>query len=187
MKPLLIIPVVFLASCAAHTRTKPVPLVITSPGRPIPTAGLRTPEQLREYRFGRYLDPGDPLVMHEAHPIYRVETSSNWNLRGTRGIAPAQTATSPAASVATNDSVVAEINKQRAVTRAVTEQAATLNQRLAEMSKAAAETQEVAKEGLTLKRDMATLRERVETLDSQLRDRTPAAGERSAPRTEDKW
>jgi len=187
MKPLLIIPAVFLASCAAHTRTKPVPLTTTSPSRLIPGAGLRTAEQLREYRFGRYVDPGDSLVMHEAHPIYRVETSPDWNLRGTCGIARAQSASDPAPSVATNDSVVAEINKQRAITRAVTEQAATLNQRLGEMSKAAAQTQEVAKEGLTLKRDLAGLRERVDALDSQLRDRKPVAGERPAPRVEDKW
>jgi len=32
----------------------------------------------QEYRLGRYVDGHDPLVMHEGHPVYRVETSAHW-------------------------------------------------------------------------------------------------------------
>ncbi len=83
--------------------------------------------------------------------------------------------------------MVAEVNKQRAMTRAVTEQTATLNQRLGEMSKAAAQSQELATQGLTLKRDMTVLRERIDSLETQLRERKPLPAERTPPRAEDKW
>jgi hypothetical protein len=125
--------------------------------------------------------------MHDGHPVYRVETSAEWNLRPGNASLPAQRANVVAPSVSANDAVVAEVNKQRAVTRAVTEQATTLNQRLGEMSKAATQTQELATQGLALKRDMAALRERMNSFDTQLRERKPTATDRPQPRTEDKW
>jgi hypothetical protein len=62
-------------------------------------------------------------------------------------------------STSANDAAVAEINKQRAMTREFTEQAATLNQRLAELGKTVEQTQEITKQNLALKRDLAALRE----------------------------
>lgn len=186
MKPLLLIPILMLSACASHAPRK-ITAVAVAPSRPVSAVALRTSEQLREYRFGRYVDPGDPLVMHDEHPVYRVETSAGWNLRPGNASRPAQRASVAAPSVSTNDAVVAEVNKQRAMTRAVTEQTATLNQRLGEMSKAAAQTQELATQGLALKRDMAALRERMDSLDTQVRERKPAAADRPPSRTEDKW
>jgi hypothetical protein len=186
MKPLLLIPVFMLGACASHAPRK-ITAVAVAPGRPASAVEFRTGEQLREYRFGRYVDPGDPLVMHDEHPVYRVETGAGWNLRPGNAARPAQRARVAAPSVSTNDAVVAEVNKQRAMTRAVTEQTATLNQRLGEMSKAAAQTQELATQGLALKRDLAALRDRMDSLDTQLRERKPAATDRPPTRTEDKW
>ncbi|MEP6669775.1 MAG: hypothetical protein ABJF10_11515 [Chthoniobacter sp.] len=186
MKPLVLIPVLMLSACTSHAPRKIISVAV-APSRPVSAAALRTGEQLREYRFGRYVDPGDPLVMHDDHPVYRVETSAGWNLRPGNTSQPAQRESVAAPSVSANDAVVAEVNKQRAVTRAVTEQATTLNQRLGEMSKAAAQTQELATLGLALKRDMAALRERMDSFDTQLRERKPAAPDRPQPRAEDKW
>jgi hypothetical protein len=186
MKPLVLIPIVMLSACASHAPRK-IATVAVAPSRPVKTAALRTGEQLREYRFGRYVDPGDPLVMHDDHPVYRVEASAGWNLRPGNAGQPAEPASLAASSVSANDAVVAEVNKQRLVTRAVTEQATTLNQRLGELSKAAAQTQELATQGLSMKRDMADLRERMDSLDAQLRERKSAATGRPQPRAEDKW
>jgi len=41
---------------------------------------VRTSETLRAYPVGRYIDPNDPGVMHEAHVIYRKEAGASWNL-----------------------------------------------------------------------------------------------------------
>ena len=83
MKEIALVPfVVVLAACASHepkttaaSSTAPISRSVTDP------SGIRLAEQIREYRFGRYVDPGDPLVMHDAHPVYRVEQTAAWNLR----------------------------------------------------------------------------------------------------------
>jgi predicted RNase H-like nuclease (RuvC/YqgF family) len=107
--------------------------------------------------------------MHEGHPVYRVETSANWDLRPNdkSSLRPRDVVQSP--SISANDAVVAEVNKQRAATRAFTEQTATLNQRLNELGEAVAQTKEVAQQNLALKRDVTALREQLDTLEAQLR------------------
>ena len=83
-------------------------------------------EQLKEYHLGRYVDARDPFVMHEGHPLYRVETSARWDLRPNDNdmhTVPRRRHVQ-APSVSANDAVVAEVNKQRAATRAFTEQTA---------------------------------------------------------------
>jgi hypothetical protein len=41
---------------------------------------VRVSETLKSYPVGRYVDPGDSNVMHEAHVVYRKEAGANWNL-----------------------------------------------------------------------------------------------------------
>jgi len=41
---------------------------------------VRLNESLKAYPVGRYIDPKDPDVMHEAHVVYRREAGANWNL-----------------------------------------------------------------------------------------------------------
>lgn len=186
MKPLLLIPLLLLSACASRVPKKLTVAALNPTSRAASAEVLRTEEQLREYRFGRYVDPGDPLVMHEGHPVYRVEKSTGWNLRPNDHATPAKRAIRTSPSVSANDAVVAEVNKQRVATRAFTEQAATLNQRLGEMAQATAQTQELAKQNLALKRDITALRERLDSIDTQLRERPRTPGEKP-PRTEDKW
>ena len=45
---------------------------------------VRYGENLKAYSIGRYVDPNDGLVMHEAHTVYRVETTAKWNLASQR-------------------------------------------------------------------------------------------------------
>jgi hypothetical protein len=184
MKRILFIPCVFLAACASHGSKKITVARAVPIGRPVSSTGLRISDQLSEYRLGRYVDARDPLVMHEGHPVYRIDNSASWDLRPQNRAALAQrnVVVRPAASA--NDAVVAEVNKQRAATREVTEQADTLNQRLAELSKAVGQTEEIAKQNVALKRDMAALRERLDALDAQKRKTIPPT-QPSPP--EDKW
>jgi hypothetical protein len=186
MKRLLLIPIIFLTACALHSpKTNTTPLRASAAGQPIGSATLRTDEQLKEYRFGRYVDPRDPLAMHEGHPIYRVESTARWDLRPQTApsISPRKTVT--ASSSSTNDAVVAEVNKQRAATRAFTEQTAELNQKLTELSQALGQTEEIAKQNLSLKKDVADLREHLDALDAQLNQSKTAPSPQPSP--EDKW
>ena len=187
MKPLLIIPVLFLSACA--TRAPKPALVIhpAPPSWPASAAALRTPEQLREYRFGRYVDPADPLAMHERHPVYRIETSAGWDLRPGRSAIPPTRTRAEAPSVSANDAVVAEVNKQRLATRVFTEQSARLTQQLAAMQRATAQVDELAKQNLALKGELKAIRERMDTSDAQPRERNAAAPGQPTPRPEDKW
>ncbi len=124
--------------------------------------------------------------LHEAHPIYRVESTARWDLR------PQTEATvSPRQPVAetntpTNDAIVAEVNKQRAATRAFTEQTAALNQKLGELSQAVKQTEEIAKQNLALKHDLADLRQHLDAVDAQLQQTKPLTSPQPSP-PEDKW
>lgn len=41
---------------------------------------VRVGESLKAYPIGRYVDPNDPNMLHEAHTIYRREAGAAWNL-----------------------------------------------------------------------------------------------------------
>ncbi len=186
MKQLLLLPPLLLAACTTTTPKKTVALAATPVGRPVSSDGLRNGEQLQEYRLGRYVDARDPLVMHEGHPVYRVESTTRWDLRPNNGASLPRRDLVPSQTASANDAVVAEVNKQRIATRAFTEQTATLNQKLGELGEAVGQTQEIAKQNVELKRDVSALRQQLSALDTQLRDRKPAASSPS-PSPEDKW
>lgn len=44
------------------------------------TEKVRVGETLKSYPVGRYVDPTDTNVMHEAHVVYRKEAGASWNL-----------------------------------------------------------------------------------------------------------
>ncbi len=186
MKQLLLLPLLLLSACASHPPKRLTVAPAAPVGRPVRSDGLRFDDQLREYRIGRYVDARDPLLMHEGHPVYRVESSARWDLRPGSNVPRSRQGTVATTSVSANDAVVAEVNKQRAATRAFTEQTAALNQRLTELGEAVGQTQEIAKQNLALKRDVAVLRENLNALDAQLRQRKPAASA-PAPSPDDKW
>ena len=62
-------------------RLEPPPAPIAGPELdPENVEKVRVGESLKAYPVGRYVDPNDPSVMHEAHTIYRREAGANWNL-----------------------------------------------------------------------------------------------------------
>lgn len=184
MKQLLLLPLLLFTSCAAHrpklAGTPPAPT-----GQPVSSNGLRTEDELNEYRLGRYVDARDPLVMHEGHPVYRVESTARWDLRPNNGASLSRGDLVHPKAVSANDAVVAEVNKQRAATRAFTEQTAALNQKLTELSQAVGQTEEIAKQNLSLKKDVADLRAHLDALDAQLNQ--PKSAPSVQPSPEDKW
>ena len=186
MKLLTLIPVVMLTACASHAPRQAAAPVNTA-GCPVSADMLRTPEQLKEYRLGRYVDPGDPMVMHESHPIYRIETSGGWNLT------PSASTGTPTAHAATlspafnRDALLVELNKERAVTSAFAQQTLALNQHLAAMSQAVARTEDVAKQNADLKRELANVQDRLDSLDGEIHEKKPTGPPTAQPSPEDKW
>lgn len=91
MKTNLIGLLVLLAFAGCQTAKKEAPPavpVVEAPITPVTTTELdpqntekvRVSETLKAYPLGRYVDPNDPNVLHEAHTIYRREAGTAWNL-----------------------------------------------------------------------------------------------------------
>ena len=185
----LILPIVLLAACAGRTPKKIVIVPAVAPSQPVSgLAGVRRPEQVGEHRFGRYVDPGNQLVMHEAHPLYRVEKMATWNLRpdGTREPSRALAA-APLTATAPDDAVVAEINKQKAATKAFTEHAATLNQRLSGLTEAVTQTRQMAEQQLLQQRDIAALNGRLNAVEKERAEKPANAASKPPAAADEKW
>ncbi|MGH7968515.1 MAG: hypothetical protein ACREIC_07305, partial [Limisphaerales bacterium] len=125
-KLILLIPLLFLPACATK---KPVVVRMphSVPGTTLPSEDIesvRYGENLKAYPVGRYVDPNNSLVMHEAHTVYRVETTSKWNLHPN---GPASIPAGPVVGIidpAHKESpvtaeVAAEVNRQKAATQAL--------------------------------------------------------------------
>lgn len=83
--------VAFCAGCAtltkksalAATAPPPAPAVAPVSGTDLDQANtekVRVGESMKAYPVGRYVDPADPDLMHEAHVVYRREAGASWNL-----------------------------------------------------------------------------------------------------------
>ena len=185
---LLTLPIILLAACASKVPKKIVIVPAVAPSRSVDETSVRKPEEVRQYRFGRYVDPGSRLVMHEAHPVYRIERAAAWNLRpdGTSASTRAL-ANLPVASTAPDDAVVAEINKQKAATKAFTEQAATLNQRLSGLTEAVIQTKQRAEQQLLQQRDIAALKSRLNAVEKERAEKPANAASKTPTAVEEKW
>src|SRR5439155_16862792 len=106
------------------------------------------------------------------HTIYRVEAQAVWNLHyppGSFGLpsstgALTDTAFSPRP---TNDAIVVELNQQRALTRAVTQQAEILNSSLRDFSAALANTRTLAEQNRALHEQLTKAEHRLDSLERE--------------------
>ena len=176
---LFLIPLLLLPACAGK---KPVVVQMprSVPGTMLATGDMesvRYGENLKGYSFGRYIDPNDGLVMHEAHTVYRVETTAKWNLH------PNAAANVPGGPVVgiidpahkdspTTPEVVAEVGRQKAATTALMVQGQRMNQALNQLSKTLSAAAQVSLENARLRDEMATAERRLDALENQLR-KTP--------------
>ena len=185
---LLTLPVILLAACAGRTPKKIVVVPAFAPSRSFDESSVRKPEEVRQYRFGRYVDPGSRLVMHEAHPVYRIERAAGWNLRPDESSKSTRSlANSPSASTPPDDAVIAEINKQKAATKAFTEQATTLNQRLTGLTDAVIQTKQMAEQQLLQQRDIAALKSRLNAVEKERAEKPANAASKTPAAVEEKW
>ena len=170
------IPLILLSACATKK-----PVVVQMP-RSVPgttfanadSESVRYGENLKAYSFGRYVDPNDGLVMHEAHTVYRVETTAKWNLHPNVPVnvpgGPVVGLIDPAHKDSpTTSEVVAEVGRQKAATLALMEQGQRMNQSLAQLSKTLAATTQVSAENIRLKNEMFRADKRLDALEENFR------------------
>ena len=169
----LIVPVPLLViSCASRSTPavtmKPLPAVVVSP-----VESVRHVEVIRAYHLGRYVDSTQPGVMHEQHPVYRVEAESRWNLlpgqdysrTGTAMNPPVDPAHSPAPS---NDQIVAELNRQKAATERVMWEATQLAQSYDQLQKVIGDMTAVAKNHTLMTARFGQTEQRVTRMEQEL-------------------
>jgi hypothetical protein len=161
-----------LAGCASQ-RTFTAPPLPTL-GVPHDADSIRYQETFRAYQVGRYVEPNNPLVMHDTHTLYRVETLPHWNLypSAPSGPMPVQVRAIPDpahAQAPLNDEIVAELNQQKEITQKVTSEANRLTSLLEQLSGSLAETKAVAKQNLTVKQQLLGAEQRISALEIELR------------------
>jgi hypothetical protein len=174
MKALPILILVLVAGCSSP---KPGKITVT-PRKTVAvpddlTERVRYPELVKAYHVGRYTEPSR-LLMHEAHTVYRVEAQATWNLHSPPGcfVLPSGAAALTNAAFTpppVNDEVVAELNQQRAMTRAVTQQAELLNGSLRDFTAALANTRTLADQNKALREQLSRTELRIEALEADLK------------------
>jgi len=177
MKQILIfIPLIFLSACASKK-----PVIVQMPpfvsGTMLATGDMesvRYGENLKSYSVGRYVDPNDGLVMHEAHTIYRVETTAKWNLHPNE---PVNVPSGPVIGIidpAHKDSpltpeIAAEVSRQKTATQALLEQGQRMNQLVNQLSKTLPVTAQVAVENVHLQNEVTIAQQRLDALEEEFR------------------
>jgi hypothetical protein len=179
---LFFIPLILLPACASKK-----PVIVQMPSS-VPETILATDdmqsvrygENLKAYSVGRYIDPNDDLVMHEAHTVYRVETTAKWNLHPSGNLPRNAPANIPGGAVVgiidpahkdipVTPEIAAEVERQRAVTQALIAQGQRMNQALNQLSQVLPVTTQVAADDAQLKREVMAAERRLEILEDQFR------------------
>jgi hypothetical protein len=79
-----------LTGCQVTPRPATPPAVARLPiVTPAMTPAERTPELVKTYTLGAYVDDDDPTVRHAGHTIQRIERAATWDLRPVEKPAPA--------------------------------------------------------------------------------------------------
>jgi len=177
MKSILLLSLaVTLTACAS--RHEPVVQVTpaTVPGTTLPSddmESVRYAENIKAYPLGRYVDPNNSRIMHEAHEIYRIETTAKWNLHPNAPVSvplgPVRVRDTAKTTTPVANELVAELNQQKEATKAVMQGGLAVSQKLGELAGKMQQTQEIAAQNAVLKQEVNTTKQRLDTLEEELR------------------
>ena len=172
------IPLLFLGCCAqrplAETRPPDPPATVPGTALSLPDADdVRNHEALKAYPTGRYEDPNDPSVMHEAHVLYRAEQPPSWNLNPTIDTAvplgPTVAVTNPAKETAAmTGELEQKIQQQNQLLQTTFEQNQQLTVELKKLQDVVAKTQSIASANDALQKQVADLQTQLTKLQQQL-------------------
>jgi hypothetical protein len=173
---LIIIPLVFLSACASKK-----PVIVQMPpsvsGTMLATGDMesvRYGENVKAYSLGRYIDPNDGLMMHEAHDIYRVETTAKWNLHPNE---PVNVPSGPVIGIIDpahknsplTPEIAAEVSRQKAATQALLDQGQRMNQLVNQLSKTLPVTKQIAADNVRLQYEVTIAQKRLDALEEDFR------------------
>jgi hypothetical protein len=123
---------------------------------------VRTPEIVKAYPVGRYIDPNFPNQMHERHTVYRREHAAEWNYRPSKPYAlplGPVVAESNASSSYYSKTNSEQINAQRnAYAEALLEQNVALKRRIDELQQKDSTIQNLQTELEVLKKELDSRR-----------------------------
>lgn len=181
MKVFLLISLALLTGCASPHIVKMPPPVPGTTLSPEELESLRYAENVKAYHIGRYIDPNDGLVMHEAHMVYRIETTAKWNLHpdGPPTVSfgpPVAIVDSAKYAAPINAEVIAEVNKQRAATQILVAQGTKFNQSLSQLAGAFQVVKQVDEQNLQLKQELTVTEKRLDALEDGLRNKADSFG-----------
>jgi hypothetical protein len=176
MKTIALLPLLFIASCAS----RPAPQIVVKPlpsSAVEPLESVRYAELIRAYHIGRYVDPHHPDVMHEQHPVYRVEAHTRWNLKPGNPHPPGVSPLNPPNDAAyspppTNDVVLAELNRQKDATERVMWEAFQLARSYDELQKVIKDMTSVAKNHVFMNTRLVNAERRVAEFEKELQKLT---------------
>jgi len=197
MKTIYLTPLLLLSACASHRNPTALNMPRPVPGTILPSddiESVRYSENIKAYNIGRYVDPNNALAMHERHVVYRVETTTKWNLHPN---APAMIALGPAVQIIdpahkdgpTTAEVIAEVNRQKVATLTVIEQGKRLNDTLAQMATALDAGKRAAEQNRQFKTDLDAAKQRLDLLETEIRNQQQAnpAQRRTPAITNQNW
>ena len=178
MKAVLIpLTVLLLAGCASKRAPSVAVRLRAVSGTTLPSEGIesvRYAENIKAYPLARYVDPNNRRLMHEAHTIYRVETTPRWNLHSNQLAAvqrgPAtRTSNTVSETAPARDELIVELNRQKEATKAVIQGSQTVSQKLGQLGESVQQTKQVAAENVILRREVDATQQRLNALEGELR------------------
>ena len=174
----LFIPLLFLGCTAerplAETQAADPPATVPGTALSLPDADdVRNSGALKAYPTGRYEDPNDPSVMHEAHVLYRAEQPPSWNLNPTVDTAvplgPTVAVTNPAKETAAmTGELEQKIQQQNQLLQSTYEQNQQLTEELKKLQDDVAKTQGIASANEALQKQVADLQTQLTKLQQEL-------------------
>jgi hypothetical protein len=149
-----LISILLLSMCAgcASRKTPPATRTQAISGTSISRkskADVRTPEIVKAYSAGRYVDSTNPDTMHERHTIYRREQAPDWNFLPDPPVTLPTTGTSNASTPTQNAA-----ERQRMYAEALQEQNRAMKQRLDTLQNDAGRVPALEKELDRLKKEI---------------------------------
>ena len=159
-----------IAGCKSAPKPRALYVPVPEPNLPASANGsIWVPDQFSSYSIGRYVDPHDPGVLHDAHTLYRRETTGRWNLAPAYSL-PLVSAEMKHDTIMLRDALTAELNRQRATSEALIAQARTLDQHLRELNAQSQEFHNVLQQSYQLRGQLMLVSNRLESIEGQLRN-----------------
>jgi uncharacterized protein YoxC len=190
-----LIPFLFLGCSTqtplAETQSADPPSTVPGTALSLPDASeVRNSEALKAYPVGRYEDPNDPSVMHEAHVLYRAEQPPSWNLNPTVETAvplgPTVAVNNPARETTTTSGELEQkVQQQNQLLQATFEQNQHLADELKTLQDDIAKTRGLAAANDALQKEVADLQAQISQLQQALAAQSHPASPK--PSEEKSW